>query len=458
MEPTYLIAKNFVKTGYNDLPEDVVEIARKEVLDSLGVALAGSSAGGIQGLIAVLKEFGGKKQSTVIAHDLMLPVLFAAQANASMMHALDYDDSVDQAVAHPGAVIVPVCFAVAEYLGGVSGKECITSLALGVDLMARLGLATKYKGSMLKAGWFYGSLNGYMTSAAVAGKLLGLDEEAMVNAIGIAYQKTSGNQQAVIDGALSKRMALGFAASGGIMAALMAQKGITGAKNCIEGEYGFYNVYHRGGYDRDALLTDLGKDFKIKNLTIKPYPSCRVTHPFIDAALALAEEHDIKAEHIKEVNVFGGEGGYSLSVPLEVKSKPRTTVDAQFSVPWAVATAIVKRRFSINDITLDAIKDKHVLEVAGKIKAQKAPELISHALEAGRVEVITINGTYVKQVNHPSGSPENPLSYQQCTQKFRNCASHSVKPVSREVTDKVIQSVSKLDEMDDITEIIRMIG
>jgi 2-methylcitrate dehydratase PrpD len=272
-DPTFAIAQNLVEVEYKDLPGQIVDIAKKEVLDSLGVALAGSAAPGIQELAEVLKGFGGNKQASMIAGRLKLPVLFAAQVNASMMHALDYDDAMDNTVAHTGCITVPVCFALSECRGKISGKDCITALTLGADLMARLGLATKYKGGMVKAGWFYASLYGYMTAAAVSGKILGFNENKMINALGLAYQMTSGNQQAVIDGALAKRMAVGFAASGGIMAALMAEKGITGAKNIIEGDYGLFNVYHRGAYDREALLSDLGQDFKLKDLTIKPYPS-----------------------------------------------------------------------------------------------------------------------------------------------------------------------------------------
>jgi 2-methylcitrate dehydratase PrpD len=457
-DPTFAIAQNLVEVEYKDLPGQIVDIAKKEVLDSLGVALAGSAAPGIQELAEVLKGFGGNKQASMIAGRLKLPVLFAAQVNASMMHALDYDDAMDNTVAHTGCITVPVCFALSECRGKISGKDCITALTLGADLMARLGLATKYKGGMVKAGWFYASLYGYMTAAAVSGKILGFNENKMINALGLAYQMTSGNQQAVIDGALAKRMAVGFAASGGIMAALMAEKGITGAKNIIEGDYGLFNVYHRGAYDREALLSDLGQDFKLKDLTIKPYPSCRLTHPFIDAALALVKEHDIKADQVTGVTIFGGEAGYSLSVPLEVKCSPRTIVDSQFSVPWGVATAIVKRRFAIADISEKAIVDPGVLAMAKKIQAKKDTNLTAHAMEPGRVEIVTSHGSYVRKVDYPTGGPQNPMSFDACAAKFRDCASYSRKRLSKSVIEEIITRVSMLDELDDISGIIRMVS
>ena len=458
MDPTYDLVQNIINTEYQDLPAQIVEISKKEVLDTLGVAIAGAGRAGIPELLKLLSSFGGKKQSSVITAGKRMPVIFAIQINASMMHALDYDDAMDNTAAHTGAISVPVCFALSEYLGKISGKQCITALALGADLQARLGLATRYKIGMVKSGWFYASLYGYLTSAAVAGKMIGLDADKLINAFGLAYQKTSGNQQAVIDGALAKRMAVGFAASGGVLAALMAENGITGAKNCLEGEYGLYNMYHRGGYDREALLSGLGKDFKGKDICFKRYPSCRVTHPFIDAALILVKENDIKPEQVSEITVCCGNAGYSLCVPLDVKCHPRNPVDTQFSIPWGIATAVVKRKFSIADISEDALKDVSVIKIAEKIRVQKDASLMGHALEPGRVEIKTRNGAFIKQVDFPSGGPQNPISYNECANKFRDCAAYSIKPLSKEVVETIIEMVSRLEEVEDVSEIIKLLN
>jgi 2-methylcitrate dehydratase PrpD len=239
---------------------------------------------------------------------------------------------------------------------------------------------------------------------------------------------------------------------------LMAEKGISGAKNCIEGEYGLFNMYHKGGYDRAALLSGLGKDFKGINTCFKLYPSCRVTHPFIDAALILAREHNIQPEEVNEITLYCGDGGYSLCVPLEVKCHPRNPVDTQFSIPWGVATAIVKRKFNIADIGEEAIKNVSVIKVAEKTKVQKDPNLTGHALEPGRVEISTARGTYTKQVDFPSGGPQNPVSYEDCAAKFRDCASYSIKPVSGETIERIIDTVSRLEEVKDISQIIRLLN
>jgi 2-methylcitrate dehydratase PrpD len=409
----------------------------------------------VQRLIEVLKGFGGKGQSSVIASGLKLPVPDAAQINAMMMYSLDFDDTIDFAVIHPGCVVVPACFAISEYRGKVSGKKCITAIALGTDLMARLSLAARYDVGLIMGGWNYTVLYGYMTAAAVAGKILDFGENKMLHAIGLGYQQASGGLQFNRDGGENKGP--DFATRGGILAAFMAEKGITGPRNWIEGEFGIYNLYHRGGYDRESLMGDLGKYCKIEDLTIKPYPSCRLTHAFIDATLALVNEHDIKPEQVVEIVVSGNEGGYSLCIPIEEKRRPENPTASQFNVPWSVAAAVVRRKASINEFTEEAIRDASILEMVKKIKPEKDPDLMAEFLPA-KVTITTREGTYTKHVVHPSGGPQNPMSFSDCARKFRECASYSTKPLAPETIERIIKRVEKLEEMNDIAEIINEIN
>lgn len=241
MDPTYILAKNLIGTRYEDLPQEVIEATKLQILDSLGVAFAGASAPGVQELFHLLKRFEGIKQCSVIASNSKLPVMDAAQINAAMTHALDFDDYLVKSSVKPACVVVPTCLAMAEYIGKLSGKECLTAIAIGVELMERMGLATKYEQGPHNAGWHFTTIYGVFGAAGIAGKLLGFDEDKMVNALGLAYHQAAGNLQATFDGALSKRMGPGFAAKDGIMAALMAEVGITGAKDCIE-EKGVYII------------------------------------------------------------------------------------------------------------------------------------------------------------------------------------------------------------------------
>jgi 2-methylcitrate dehydratase PrpD len=266
--------KNFSGIKYKNLPIAAVEAAKREVLDSLATALGGSSASGIKELVDIIKEWGGNEQSTVIAHGFKCPAPNAAQINGTMIHALDYDDGHPNALVHTGCVAVSTCFAIAERGGGITGKELITALSLGVDFMARLSLASRPGVSLFECGWHPTVLYGYLGAASMAGMIMDLDERKMINALGIAYHQCAGNLQCIHDGALTKRIGPGLAAKGGITAALMAERGISGASNILEGKAGLFNLYHNGEYDSRILTSELGSRFEIENIGFKPYPSC----------------------------------------------------------------------------------------------------------------------------------------------------------------------------------------
>jgi 2-methylcitrate dehydratase PrpD len=459
MDAIYDFAKNITGTDYEAIPKEAVEAAKKEILDSLATALGGSSKDGIRELVDVVKEWGGREQSTVIAYGLKCPAPNAAQINGAMIHALDYDDGHPIALVHVGCVAVPTCFAVAERMGKKTGKELVTALAVGADFVSRLGLASRPGSSLRGSGWHPTAAYGYFSAAAIAGKLIGLDEERMVNALGIAYHQSAGNGQCVEDGALTKRMGPGLAARGGITAALMAERGITGAKNILEGKFGMFNVYHGGDYDAKTLTADLGKRFEGVNVTQKPFSCCGFTHPFIEATLNLMRQHGIKPEQVREVTVYGGEAAYGISVPLEVKCAPRNVIDSQFSVPWVVATSLVKGKVTLEDFTEEAIKNEDVLKTAQKITAQFVPEMTRHGVGPGRVKIVMNDGTeYVEEVKQHLGSVERPMTFEDCANKFRDCAPSSIKPLSADTVERVIEMVKQIEGLNDAAEIIRLLG
>lgn len=461
MDAAYSIAKYLVNTKFEDIPSAAVEAAKKEILDQLGVALGGSSKPGIKELLELNKEWGGKAESTVFCFGDKLPAPQAVQVNAAMGHALDYDDTGDGPV-HPSVVIVPTAFASAERMGKVDGKEFITSVIMGVDLMCRLGGAFRLglKGPTIGGhpgnGWHLTPVYGYFGAAGVAGRIFNLDVEKMLNALGIAYHQTAGNGQSVVDGALTKRMGPGFAARGGIVAAAMAAKGITGAHNIFEGELGLSTLYHQGNFDIGALTQDLGKQFKGINVEMKPYPCCKGTHGFVDMALALHTKNKIKPEDVKEV-LITCPGMANLSLPLEVKSHPRNPVDSQFSIPWAVAVVIARGRAGISDFNEEAIISKDILDICEKIKLDmeanpEGKERFRNALQ------ITMNDgqVFIEKSAGPSNN-ETALPFSVYESKFRDCVSYAARPIPGKNIDRIVELVQGLDQVEDVREIVRLL-
>jgi 2-methylcitrate dehydratase PrpD len=322
-----------------------------------------------------------------------------------------------------------------------------------------MGLATRPGDNIHKYGWHLTSLNGYITSAAVASTIMGLDEDKIVNALGIAYHQSAGNGQAVKDGAHTKRLGPGFSVRGGVYSAMLAQRGVTGASNSLEGVQGLYNVYHLGQYSNELLVGQLGERFETPNVTIKPYPCCRGVHPCIDCALSIVRDHGVSADDVKGITIEVGKGPIELlGEPLSYKAHPRNVVDAQFSLAWGVATAIAKGKPSLKNYTDTAIKDPVTLGVASKVKLNHDPALDSTGLEPARVIVETTDGaTYIAFAEIAAGSPERPLSFEDCEEKFRACLlSMEGVSIPSANADELVASVHELERIDDISKLLAL--
>jgi len=459
MDASGLFAKNFLDVKFENLPEKVVEETKKQVLDYIGVAIGGIGEAGATQVRELAVEWGGAPQSTIIGSGEKVPAPNAAQSNASMAHSLDFDDVHEAAIMHPGVVTVSTAMAIGEYIGKLSGQDFIHAIAVGGDMICRMGLATRPGDDIHQYGWHFTTLNGFMTSAAVAAKLLGLTEQQIVYAIGIGYHQSCGNGQVVKDGALTKRLGPGFAVRGGIQAAMLASKGVTGAVNSLQGIQGYYKVYHGNCYSEELLIGELGTRFESGNTSIKPYPCCRGTHPTADAALSLTREHGVTADNVESIKIWCGKGTLGLlGEPADIKTRPRNTVDSQFSLAWACASAIARKRVALTSFTKEAIADEELLAITSKITVANDPKYDTGGLEPVRIEATLKDGS-VKTVEMLTaiGSPERPATFEECVEKFYGCVDFSARPMSREHAGKIIETVKNLEKLADISELIKLL-
>jgi len=234
-DPAWPLAQHVCRTRYADLPASAVESARRDILDTFGCMLGGSGSPGIDELFAVIDRWGGREESRVLLRGTRLPAPQAALLNASMGHALDFDDTLDTGGSiHPGVSVLGSVLAVCDSRrSAVSGRDVLLAVALGLDVSCRIALACT-----LDRGWHRTAAIGVFGATAAAGKLIGLTPEQMLAAFGIAYSHAAGNRQCILDGALTKRLQAGQAASAGVFSALLAQTGFTGARNIFNGRFG----------------------------------------------------------------------------------------------------------------------------------------------------------------------------------------------------------------------------
>lgn len=335
-------------------------------LDTLGVALAGSTAASSAPVVTVLTAAAGSPQSTLFGIGRVTSAWDAALGNGAMAHALELDDDHRTAVLHPGAVVVPAAFAASE-AAGASGATFLKALLIGYEVTCRLGEV--FRGSQFYHGVHPTALCGVFGAAAAASVAYGLDRHAFVRALGIAGTQASGLTEWRSDGSWIKRLHPGRAAQSGILAARLAQEGFTGPATIFEGAGGFFNAFSYGEtMDVEALTRDLNEDYRALGTAIKPYPCCRFAHGAIDLALEAARSGILPAGEVEA----GSVRLYRTDV-LTYHAEPKNAVDAQFNVPYVVAVALARGRLGLGDFTEAAVADPAVLALSRRIAVAEDP-------------------------------------------------------------------------------------
>jgi len=457
LELTEKIAKYAADLKFKELPESVVRMAKLTFLDFIGAVLAGSSVSEYQPLVDIFKSVNGKRESTILVQGEKAPVPFAALLNSTFGHALALDDIHDLAVIHPSTCTVPAALAIAE-LEEASGRDLITAYVVGCDIMCRISLARKLP--HVTTGWVNTPVIGVFGAAVSAGKILGLSEERMVNALGIAYGGASGNIQ--VSRAPGRALMIGRSVENGVLAALLAKRGYLGPRAVLEGPYGFFNVYQRGQYDPKALVRELGEQFESINLSFKLYPSCRFTHTGIDAMLKAVNEYSIKPWDVDYIEADVNTITHSVVCdPPELKYLPKKPVDAQFSLPYTLACALVQKDVFIDAFTEKAIKRADVLAASRKIKTKNDPELdrIGREFSPMVLKIFMKNlEKHVVRLGFPRGHPRNPITKKELYTKIRKCSKYAAKPISNEKITELIKVIEDLDKLKNLTELIEILG
>jgi 2-methylcitrate dehydratase PrpD len=446
------LAQHVCRTAYTDLPASAVESARRDILDTFGCMLGGSGAPGIDELFAVISRWGGLPESRVLLRGIRLPAPQAALLNASMGHALDFDDTLDTGGSiHPGVSVLGSVLAVCDSVGGATGRDVLTAVALGLDISCRIALA-----STLDRGWHRTAAMGVFGAAAAAGKLIGLTPKQMLAAFGIAYSHAAGNRQCILDGALTKRMQAGQAASAGVFSAVLARTGFTGAQNIFSGRFGFFELYQPNGYDASALLRDLGAAFRGEALSYKPYPCGRPLHAAIDAALIVRAQLEIEGLHdIESVTVEADPAGHSDQFGSgPAKRRPTQVVEAQFAQPFLVATALVHGKVGIGEV--DGLGDAAVLALADRIAGVARDGRPKGSLSITVRRTDGRSGTV--DAGDPIGSPEKPLSDAQLEAKFRDCARNAAQSLADANIGAVLAAIGRLETLADARQLMTPFG
>lgn len=450
-----VLARFAAHLRFEDLPPAVVAKIKELILDSFGVALAGSTAPGIDAAVKAIRQWGGTPESTLYGHGIKLPSVFVAMVNGAMSTARDFDDTLDDAMLHTQPSVLPATLSLAEAEGNRSGRDLITAVAAGAEMLSRMGHARRKGQEFLPTGTCGG-----MAASAAAARLLGLSEEAVLHACGIAYSQCAANVQPLRDGATVKRFHAGFAARTGVTSATLARHGLTGARHWLEGEFGYYNLYERGDYDPSNLTRDLGRDFDLMNLSLKPWPSARDNHGAVDAALTLAEEHDLKAGQIARIEVELPPNAFGVSGKPWAEAGGHPVVEAIVSAAYCVAAVIVRRGLYLDDFTEARIADPAVGALARRVTVMPVPGLVNQITFVPQIVRIhrTDGRVLERRIDILRGHPQRPMTRADLVAKVHRCAPFAARPASAAQIDAIIHAVDNLDAMRDVRELGNLVA
>lgn len=362
------IASFLKRTKLKDIPEEACTLAKEVILDCLGVAVCGFREPASQLIIKYISSLGCRPQATIIAQGLQTACGEAALANATMAHALDYDDISDTIGGHPSVVILPAVLAVGQYLKA-SGQRVLEAYIKGFEVEAKLATLVNFE--HYDKGWHPTATLGVFGSAAACAVLLELDEERTATALSMATSMASGIKENF--GSMTKPLQAGMASHNGVRAAMLAQNGFTAKKSAFEGKQGFFNVYNGPGkYRIENLEKMFGNPWDLisPGLAVKQYPCCGSTHPVIDAVIYLADQYDLSPEEIARIQV----AVHPRRLAHTNRPNPLTSLEAKFSLQYVTAIAATKRWVGLEDFCADRLHEKEIQKMLAKIEAISLPQ------------------------------------------------------------------------------------
>jgi 2-methylcitrate dehydratase PrpD len=437
----------------NDIPEEAYRLARMAVTDLLGVSMVGSKedAGNIIG--EFVKEIGGKATSSVVGKGFKTAPHLAALANGTIGHALDYDDLSFTYGAHPSCILVPVVLSIGESVKA-SGKDILMAYVVGFEACSHL--SSPIAQSHYMQGWHSTGNIGILGATAAAAKLLKLNVQQIKRAYGIAASTASGIRYNL--GTMTKPLHAGGAASNGILAVYLAQKGFTAREDAIEAPNGYAKVFGcNDKIDWEKAAVDLGKVFVLakSGIGFKPYPSCGGTLGVTDAAIYLRNQNKIDPASIDHITLGVG--------PFENRTlihNPLKGLEGKFSMEYCSCRAILDGEVGLRDFTDERVnqpeirkllactkcEERYPMAVMGSDSAGLNPQSVTIAMNDGK--------QYFRETPIIGGMPVRPMTEEQIENKYKDCAAYFLNNSEIERSLSLLREFKKLNNINELMNIV----
>jgi 2-methylcitrate dehydratase PrpD len=452
---TDYVGRFVATTTYKEIPEEVIELGKKSILDGLGLALAGSRAE--TGAISrqyVERAGVSNGKATIIGSAQKASPRFAALVNGISIHADDFDDTqlaaakdrVYGLLMHPTVPVLPAIFALAEQRA-VTGKEWMLAYHVGAEVGCKIAEAIAPR--HYQDGFHTTGTCGPFGSAAACAKLLKFDLPKTLNTFGLAASQSGGLRENF--GTMTKPFQAGHAAESGLVSAELVALGWTAAEQILEADRGFFHAAG-GSYDSSAIMNRLGRPwtFASPGVSLKPYPSGSLTHPAMTELARLIEAHDIQAAQVEKVDIGAN---HNMTTTL-LHHQPKTGLEAKFSMEFCLAILLLEHKAGLGQFSDKVVQRPDVQEMIRRINFYVDPE----AESAGYDKMTSILKVHLKggcvisgRADFAKGSPASPMTFDEAATKFRGCAEFAEWPKAK--TEKIISFTRALEVAPDMSEL-----
>ncbi|MGZ8266328.1 MAG: MmgE/PrpD family protein [Burkholderiales bacterium] len=417
MEVTRTLARYVVQSRREDIPPAMRHEAARALLNWAGCAIGSSRHETIENALGALLPFSGPPQAAILGRSERMDILHAALVNGISSHVFDFDDTHARAV-HPSAPVMPAILALAEWRA-LSGADLVHAFVLGVETECRVALSVYPE--HYDVGWHITGTAGVFGAAAATGKLLGLTEQQMVWALGIAATQAAGLRE--MFGSMCKSLHPGNAARNGLAAALLASRNFTSSERGIEAPRGFAHVASTR-FDPSIITDGLGAHYELANNMYKPFACGLVVHAAIDGAIQLRNEQNIKPDDVERIDVTVA----PIVLELTAKEKPQTGLEGKFSIFHATAVALVEGAAGEAQFSDACVRDPRVVRVRERVHITQDPTL---KRTQARVAITLKNGArHERYVEHALGTLQRPMSDADLEAKFRGLVEGILTPAA----------------------------
>ena len=449
---TQIIAEHVANTAYEDLTPEAIEYAKKSILDTLGIMFPATTLAPTSDIVLdFIDEVNEGDSCTLVGYGRKASLLEAAFMNGSLTHGVDFDDSsgIDCPLGHPSGSCFPAALTLCDHLGGISGKDLILAMALADDVFIRM--AGSVRGNIL---WDYDLFSmtvvGAFSATIAASKILKLDVDQTVDALGLAVNRVAGLRDTLFNCEF-RAIRDAFGNQEGVRCALLAKRGFAGCKTALED---LFRIVYRGNADIGFLTKDLGKVFTNSTLIqYKMWPCCQGTQAYAEAILQVLEQNpELKVEDIDHILLKGPQEGEGLFYPKEEKAHPKTSITSKVSIPFVAATMLKKRNLVLADFEVQSLDDPEILALTDLFEFENDESLNDNANAATAVFTLKDGSVIENSVDHVRGAVCEPLTLEQLVTKFKANAALARHPIAD--VDGLADKLLHLEGVADVKDVL----